>query len=65
MTSFSQLRQRHHRAWLAELKQQLDELLAATTESRPDQIYLFGARGDWDGLSDTDLLVAASMWSNG
>ena len=62
MTSFSQLRQRRHRAWLAELKQQLDELLAATTESRPDQIYLFGsrARGDWDGLSDTDLLVVAS-----
>ena len=61
MTSFSQLRQQRHRAWLAELKQQLDELLAATPESRPDQIYLFGsrARGDWDGLSDTDLLVVA------
>ena len=29
--------------------------------ARPDQIYLFGsrARGDWDGLSDTDLLVVA------
>ena len=29
---------------------------------RPDQIYLFGssARGDWDGLSDTDLLVVAA-----
>ena len=29
--------------------------------TRPDQIYLFGsrARGDWDGLSDTDLIVVA------
>ena len=29
---------------------------------RPDHIYLFGshARGDWDGLSDTDLLVVAA-----
>ena len=66
MTRFSQLRQQRHRAWLAELKQQLDELLAATNESRPDQIYLFGsrARGDWDGLSDTDLLVVASNQSD-
>lgn len=65
MTSFSQLRQRRHRAWLAALRLQLDELLAATPEERPDQIYLFGsrARGDWDGLSDTDLLVVASSQS--
>jgi predicted nucleotidyltransferase len=28
----------------------------------PDQIWLFGsrARGDWDGWSDTDLLVVAA-----
>ena len=46
MTSFEDLRQRRHAQWLTELKQ---------------QIYLFGsrARGDWDGLSDTDLLVVA------
>jgi len=39
---------------------------------RPDQIYLFGsrARGNWDGLSDTDLLVvaesraAAEQWAD-
>ena len=39
---------------------------------RPDQIYLFEsrARGDWDGLSDTDLLVVAATqagaddWTN-
>ena len=50
MTSFQDLRQRRHAQWLTELKQ---------------QIYLFGsrARGDWDGLSDTDLLVVAD--SNG
>ena len=46
MTSFQDLRQRRHAQWLTELKQ---------------QIYVFGsrARGDWDGLSDTDLLVVA------
>ena len=57
MTSFEDLRQRRHAQWLTELKQ---------------QIYLFGsrARGDWDGLSDTDLLVVASnttdaeLWVN-
>jgi predicted nucleotidyltransferase len=29
---------------------------------RPDQVWLFGsrARGDWDGLSDVDLLVVAA-----
>ena len=46
MTSFQDLRQRRHAQWLTELKQ---------------QIYPFGsrARGDWDGLSETDLLVVA------
>ena len=46
MTSFQDLRQRRHTQWLTELKQQID---------------LFGSRahGDWDGLSDTDLLVVA------
>jgi predicted nucleotidyltransferase len=39
----------------------LRELVESKLE-RPDQIYLFGsrARGDWDGLSDTDLLVVAA-----
>ena len=63
MTSFRQLRQQRHGAWLAELKRQLGEVLDAETERRPERIYLFGsrARGDWDGLSDTDLLV---VWSS-
>ena len=72
MTSFSQLRQQRHGAWLAELKRQLGEVLEAGPERRPEQIYLFGsrARGDWDGLSDTDLLVVgacksdAELWVN-
>ena len=30
-------------------------------DQQPDQIWLFGsrARGDWDGYSDTDLVVVA------
>ena len=72
MTSFRQLRQQRHRAWLAELKRQLHELLSEEHRAHPEQIYLFGsrARGDWDGLSDTDLLVVgtstsdAELWVN-
>jgi hypothetical protein len=74
ITSFQQLRQQRHAQWLVDLKQRINALLDAEpmdeepmdAESpgpmvRPDQIYLFGsrARGDWDGLSDTDLLVVA------
>ena len=66
MTSFRQLRQQRNGAWLAELKRQLGEVLDAEPERRPEQIYLFGrlARGDWDGLSDTDLLVVGSSKSD-
>ena len=69
ITSFQQLRQQRHTQWLATLKQRINALLEADPTDnewpgslvRPDQIYLFGsrARGDWDGLSDTDLLVVA------
>lgn len=69
ITSFQQLRQQRHTQWLAALKQRINALLEADPTDdewpgslvRPDQIYLFGsrARGDWDGLSDTDLLVVA------
>ena len=60
MTSFQDLRQRRHAQWLTELKQQIQSILERETRP-PLQIYLFGsrARGDWDGLSDTDLLVVA------
>ena len=72
MTSFRQLRQQRHGAWLAELKRQLHELPTEEHRPHPEQIYLFGsrARGDWDGLSDTDLLVVgtsksdAELWVN-
>ena len=65
MTSLEEVRQQRHARWLAELKQSINTLLC--TESggmsvKPDQIYLFGsrARGNWDGLSDTDLLVVSA-----
>ena len=72
MTSFSELRRERHRVWLAELKRQIHELLAREAGQPPEQIYLFGsrARGDWDGRSDTDLLVVATskddaeLWVN-
>ena len=60
MTSFQDLRQRRHAQWLTELKQRVQSVLESQVKP-PHQIYLFGsrARGDWDGLSDTDLLVVA------
>ena len=65
MNSLGQLRQLRHQQWLAQLRQGLEAVVQADEHSdrqRPDQIYLFGsrARGNWDGLSDTDLLVVAA-----
>ena len=59
--SLADLRTQRHAQWLRELRLSLQELVEPSLE-RPDQIYLFGsrARGDWDGLSDTDLLVVAA-----
>ena len=75
MISLGLLRQLRHEWWLAELRLGLEAVVQADVDSdrqRPDQIYLFGsrARGDWDGLSDTDLLVVAATqtgadyWAN-
>ena len=60
-TSLADLRTQRHAQWLRELRLSLQELVEPSLE-RPDQIYLFGsrARGDWDGLSDTDLIVVAA-----
>ena len=60
-TSLADLRTQRHAQWLRELRLSLQELVEPSLEP-PDQIYLFGsrARGDWDGLSDTDLLVVAA-----
>ena len=48
MTSFRQLRQQRHGAWLAELKRQLHELLSEEHRPHPEQIYLFGSRARGD-----------------
>ena len=75
MISLGLLRQLRHERWLAELRLGLEAVVQADEYSdrqHPDQIYLFGsrARGDWDGLSDTDLLVVAATqagaddWAN-
>ena len=75
MNRLGQLRQLRHQQWLAQLRQGLEAVVLADEHldrQRPDQIYLFGsrARGDWDGLSDTDLLVVAATqagaddWAN-
>ena len=63
-SSFQQLREQRHARWLADLKGSIRALLESEPlrhAPQPEQIYLFGsrARGDWDGLSDTDLLVVA------
>ena len=57
LSPLERLRQRRHDRWLEALRHQLAEVLVAF----PCRVWLFGsrARGDWDGLSDTDLLVVA------
>ena len=75
MNRLGQLRQLSHQQWLAQLLEGLEAVVQAEKHNdrqRPDQIYLFGsrARGDWDGLSDSDLLVVAATqagaedWAN-
>ena len=62
-TPFEILRQQRHAAWLTDLTTRLEQLVASSdsADRGPLEILLFGsrARGDWDGLSDTDLLVVA------
>jgi len=64
-TPFQILRQQRHAAWLADLTHRLAELVGTANDAQrcPLEILLFGsrARGDWDGLSDTDLLVVAAQ----
>jgi predicted nucleotidyltransferase len=57
LSPFERLRQREHGRRLAELRQRLQQVLGPADCS----VWLFGslARGDWDGYSDTDLLVVA------
>ncbi|MCX5949042.1 MAG: nucleotidyltransferase domain-containing protein [Cyanobacteria bacterium] len=57
LSPLERLRQQRQERWLEALQQQLAETLAEV----PCRVWLFGsrARGDWDGYSDTDLLVEA------
>jgi predicted nucleotidyltransferase len=57
LSPLEQVRRRRQERWLEELQQRLAETLA----DLPCRVWLFGsrARGDWDGFSDTDLLVEA------
>ena len=62
-STFETLRQQSHGRWLADLTSRLEALVASAPGAKDGQleILLFGsrARGDWDGFSDTDLLVVA------
>jgi hypothetical protein len=73
-TPFEIVRQQRHAAWLSDLCTRLEQLVVSTDDPAKGtlEILLFGsrARGDWDGLSDTDLLVVAaekqqaSLWGD-
>jgi predicted nucleotidyltransferase len=57
-STFEQLRRREHGRRVEALRQRLRDSLGP----RDCSVWLFGslARGDWDGFSDTDLLVVAA-----
>ena len=62
VSSLQKLRDQRHKCWLTELQQRLNSALAfEPVDKALWAIHLFGsrARGDWDGFSDTDLLVVA------
>jgi predicted nucleotidyltransferase len=58
LSTFETLRRREHGRRISVLRQRLPDALGGVECS----VYLFGslARGDWDGFSDTDLLVVAA-----
>ncbi len=57
-STFAPLRRRERERRIAALRQRLRPILGPNDCS----VWLFGslARGDWDGFSDTDLLVVAA-----
>ena len=63
MSSFAALRIKKQNQWTIQLQAQLEAVVQQhqINEQWLDQIWLFGsrARGDWDGYSDTDLVVVA------
>ncbi len=68
MANFKALRQQRHAQWLKDLRQQLQVVVTLQAEAIDGslQIWLFGSRsrGDWDGYSDTDLLVVSPLQKN-
>lgn len=58
------LRRSRHERWMTDLRRRLAQAVddAEEVPGGPIDVFLFGsrARGDWDGYSDTDLLVVAS-----
>ncbi|WP_198537758.1 nucleotidyltransferase domain-containing protein [Vulcanococcus limneticus] len=63
LSPLERLRQARQQGWLADRRQAVAEVLAGGDglDGVPCLVLLFGsrARGDWDGYSDTDLLVVA------
>ncbi len=63
LSPLERLRQARQQRWLADRRQAVAEALAGGDglDGIPCLVLLFGsrARGDWDGYSDTDLLVVA------
>ncbi len=63
LSPLERLRQARQQRWLAERRQAVAEALADGDglDGVPCLVLLFGsrARGDWNGYSDTDLLVVA------
>lgn len=63
LSPLERLRQARQQRWLADRRQAVADALAGGDglAVAPCQVLLFGsrARGDWDGYSDTDLLVVA------
>lgn len=63
MSGFAALRIKKQNQWIIQLPSHLEAVVQQhqINEPLPDQIWLFGsrARGDWDGYSDTDLVVVA------
>jgi len=63
LSPLERLRRSQQQRWLADRREALAQALAGTVLSGPGGflVFLFGsrARGDWDGYSDTDLLVVA------
>jgi predicted nucleotidyltransferase len=57
-STFAPLRRRERERRIAALRQRLRD----TLETNDCSVWLFGslARGDWDGFSDTDLLVVGT-----